>query len=140
MLAVVDTNHLSELERDAQLPLRFEERRQAAGFEVFTTIITVQEITKGWLALLNRKTAPSQQVLHYRRFQRSYEALRDWDILPFDQDAVLKMAELRPHRLRIGPMDLKIAAICLAHDATLLTRNLQDFTHVPGLRVENWLD
>jgi len=36
--------------------------------------------------------------------------------------------------------DLKIACICLAHDATLLTRNLADFKPVPGLRVENWLD
>ena len=36
--------------------------------------------------------------------------------------------------------DLKIAAICLAHDATLLTRNLVDFEKVPGLRVENGLD
>lgn len=42
--------------------------------------------------------------------------------------------------MRIGTMDLKIAAICLAHDATLLTRNLVDFEKVPGLRVENWLD
>ena len=32
------------------------------------------------------------------------------------------------------------ASICLAHDATLLTRNLVDFEKVSGLRVENWLD
>lgn len=31
--------------------------------------------------------------------------------------------------------DLKIASIALAHDATLLTRNLHDFTKVPGLRI-----
>lgn len=37
-------------------------------------------------------------------------------------------------------MDLKIAAICIAHDAMLLSRNLVDFEKVPGLRVENWLD
>ena len=37
-------------------------------------------------------------------------------------------------------MDPKIAAICLAHDALLLTRNLADFARVAGLRVENWLD
>ena len=36
-------------------------------------------------------------------------------------------------------IDLKIAAICLVHDALLLTRNLVDFEKVPGLRVENWL-
>ena len=37
-------------------------------------------------------------------------------------------------------MDLKIAAICIAHDPLLLTRNLVDFEKVPGLQVENWLD
>jgi len=37
-------------------------------------------------------------------------------------------------------MDLRIAGITLAHDATLLTRNSVDFEQVPGLRVENWLD
>jgi len=37
-------------------------------------------------------------------------------------------------------MDLKIAAICIAHDATLLTRNVRDFEAIPGLRVENWVD
>jgi len=35
-------------------------------------------------------------------------------------------------------MDLKIAAIVLARNATLLTRNLADFRKVPGLKVENW--
>ena len=37
-------------------------------------------------------------------------------------------------------MDLKIAAIALAHDALLLSANLRDFQAVPDLRVENWLD
>jgi tRNA(fMet)-specific endonuclease VapC len=35
-------------------------------------------------------------------------------------------------------MDLKIAAIALANDVTLLTRNLSDFGKVPDLRTEDW--
>lgn len=34
-------------------------------------------------------------------------------------------------------MDLKIAAIALANDATVLTRNMKDFSRVPGLRIED---
>jgi tRNA(fMet)-specific endonuclease VapC len=41
-------------------------------------------------------------------------------------------------RLRLGTMDLKIAAIARANDATLLTRNTTDFQKVPGLRFEDW--
>jgi tRNA(fMet)-specific endonuclease VapC len=38
----------------------------------------------------------------------------------------------------VGTKDLQISAIVLAHDATLLSRNLVDFRKVPGLRVEDW--
>ncbi len=33
-------------------------------------------------------------------------------------------------------MDLKIAAIVLTHDATLLSKNLSDFGKVPGLKLK----
>ncbi|WP_395092089.1 hypothetical protein [Armatimonas sp.] len=35
-------------------------------------------------------------------------------------------------------MDLKIASIALSNQATLLTRNLRDYSKVPGLRCEDW--
>jgi tRNA(fMet)-specific endonuclease VapC len=35
-------------------------------------------------------------------------------------------------------MDLKIAAIVLAHDATLLSKNFSDYRKVPGLKVADW--
>ena len=41
-------------------------------------------------------------------------------------------------RIRIGTMDLKIAASCLCEDALLLTRNTVDYSKVPGLRFEDW--
>jgi tRNA(fMet)-specific endonuclease VapC len=65
--------------------------------------------------------------------------LRDWEILPFDERAANEFLRLRKHA-RIGTKDLKIASIALVNDALLLSANLREFRHVPGLRVESWLE
>jgi predicted nucleic acid-binding protein len=36
-------------------------------------------------------------------------------------------------------MDLKIAAISIANNATLLSANLRDFDKVASLKVESWI-
>jgi tRNA(fMet)-specific endonuclease VapC len=59
-------------------------------------------------------------------------------LLDFDNPAAAEFQRLSRARLRIGTMDLKIAAIVLAQDATLISRNPDDFRKVPGLRVEDW--
>jgi tRNA(fMet)-specific endonuclease VapC len=63
-----------------------------------------------------------------------------WQIVPFDDGAARASLSLKKQRLRIGTMDLKIAATPLSNDALLLTANRKDFGLVPGLRFENWLD
>ena len=50
-----------------------------------------------------------------------------WSILPLDDESAATFVRLRAQGIRIGTQDLKIAAITLAHDATLLTRNTGDF-------------
>jgi predicted nucleic acid-binding protein len=44
-----------------------------------------------------------------------------------DEQAASKHQGWRAQRIRIGTMDLKIAAIALAHDALPLSANLRDF-------------
>ncbi len=46
--------------------------------------------------------------------------------------------EIRAKKVRVGTMDLRIAAIATANDFTLLTRNSIDFERIPGLKIENW--
>jgi tRNA(fMet)-specific endonuclease VapC len=70
--------------------------------------------------------------------------LLDWlPSLPFAGDATRHFGQVRAHLAAagqpIGPYDLQIAAIALAHDLTVVTRNLREFERVPALRVENWL-
>ena len=80
------------------------------------------------------------QIVSYTRLQRLFEFIAEWELLPWDEAAVSVMLDLRQSKIRVGTMDLKIASIALARDATLLTRNSRDFNQVPNLRIENWLD
>jgi tRNA(fMet)-specific endonuclease VapC len=63
---------------------------------------------------------------------------RQIPVLDFDREAADVYQQLRRSRIRIGTMDLKIAAIVIALDATLLTRNRRDFEKVPGLKYADW--
>jgi tRNA(fMet)-specific endonuclease VapC len=65
-----------------------------------------------------------------------------FDSLPFDTDAARIYARIRHHLatlgLPIGPYDLQIAAIALAHNLILVTHNTTEFSRVPGLTQEDW--
>lgn len=62
--------------------------------------------------------------------------------LPFDDAAAEAYAAIRSDLSRrgrvIGPNDLLIAAISLAHGMTLVTHNVAEFGRVPGLMLEDW--
>jgi tRNA(fMet)-specific endonuclease VapC len=65
-----------------------------------------------------------------------------FESLPFDDAAAEAYGRLRAELARrgtpIGPNDLMIAAIALAHDLTLVTHNTAEFSRVPGLRLDDW--
>jgi tRNA(fMet)-specific endonuclease VapC len=62
--------------------------------------------------------------------------------LPFDDAAAGHYANVRRHLeslgAPIGPYDLQVAAIALAHGCTLVTHNTQEFGRIPGLLLEDW--
>ena len=72
------------------------------------------------------------------------EVVKRLTILPFDIEAARHYARIRARLESEGrPLDdadLRIAAIALAHNLTLVTGNVRHFARVPGLRVENWLE
>lgn len=141
MFVVLDTNHFSELVHDTTLGARLKRRFTERKAEVFTTIVTAQEVSEGWTAFIRKQKAGSDKQVHgYRQFQHSLDMLMELSMLAFDETAAAIFRTLRKTVPRTGSQDLKIAAIALAHDATVLTRNLVDFEQVLGLRAENWLD
>jgi tRNA(fMet)-specific endonuclease VapC len=66
------------------------------------------------------------------------EFFKSVELLDFDQVASDRYAELRGRKIRIGTKDLRIAAVVVAAQGILVTRNRRDFERVPGLRIEDW--
>ena len=48
--------------------------------------------------------------------------------------------ELEKQGLRIGDMDMFIAATALEENLILVTGNIKHFERVPGLKIENWME
>lgn len=80
-----------------------------------------------------------------RRSTRNVEAiLGSIEVLPLEEPADHAYAALRASLEKrgvvIGPNDMLIAAQALSLDHTVVTANNREFSRVPRLRVENWLE
>ena len=65
-----------------------------------------------------------------------------FDSLPFDDESArhygIVRAQLRREGRPIGGNDLMIASIAIANSHTLVTRNVNEFSRVNGLELEQW--
>ena len=106
--------------------------------DVVTSIISFHEQVMGAHAYLNRPKTTASLVNGYQRLERLHKWFTQLIILPFDDPAALVYDNLRAANLRIGTMDLRIAARALSCDLTVVSNNLADFGRIPGLRLEDW--
>jgi tRNA(fMet)-specific endonuclease VapC len=79
-----------------------------------------------------------ESVEGYRRLRNHLDNYRQIPVLDFDERAADVFQTFRSTRIKAGTMDLKIAAIVVARNGKLLSRNLRDFAQVPNLVVEDW--
>ena len=128
---LLDTNTLSDLIRNPQGPVA--QRISSAGEStVCTSIIVAAELRFG-----AKKSGSSKLA------ERVNLILSALSILPLEVPADRHYGEVRHQLARqgkpIGPNDLLIVAQALALDLTVVTANVQEFSRVPSLGVENWL-
>lgn len=109
-----------------------------ADEDFYVSIVSFHEQVLGWDAYIAKAKNSAGMVRAYGRFQQILTDFSTAQVLAFDQQAADQFDGLRAQRLRIGTMDLRIAAIALANGYTLLTRNHVDFARVPNLTVEDW--
>ncbi|MCX5494969.1 type II toxin-antitoxin system VapC family toxin [Kaistia dalseonensis] len=139
-MIILDTNVLSELMKPADAAS--EAVLDWFGFltvaEAFTTSITLAETLSG-IELMpggrrkNEKKAAAERVV----------ALFAGRVFPFDEQAATYYAPLLSERRRAGrsiaPFDMQIAAIALACDMGVATRNVRDFEDCGVAVVDPWV-
>lgn len=136
---IFDTDHLSFLQRNGTEGKNILRRLTALDNpEVAVTVITYEEQLRGWLSVIARAKALDDQINAYKGLQTLAYGFCNVNILPFNQDAANTYGYLRKQYPRLGSMDLKIAAIVLAHNGILLTRNFSDFRQIENLKLEDW--
>jgi len=124
-----DTNAISAYMRGDNAPLVAKMQEHFGELSLSVIVLAEREfgVTKGTSAHARLKLAELAQVLPVEPFTRDdsthYAAIRH---------------DLESRGLGIGPMDTLIAAQALRLGATLVTRNVGEFSRVTGLRVENW--
>jgi len=93
---------------------------------------------QGRLAQVNAVRKTDELIPAYRLLHQAVTFFQTIRIIDFDGQAATVFDKLRQHKVRIGTLDLRIASVALAVEATLVTRNRRDFEKVPGLSIEDW--
>jgi tRNA(fMet)-specific endonuclease VapC len=138
MYYILDTDHFSLLQRGNQ---NIVQRIITNPNNIAITIITAEELIRGRFQLIREYS--NQKQAHklasaYDKLSETLDDLKPLNILKYDQQADDIYWELRQEKILIGTQDLRIAAIVLAHNSILVTRNYRDFQQVPNLLLENW--
>ena len=131
-MLMLDTNTISYYFRgDPQVVPRLQAVPPA---EIGVPAIVEYELRFGLLRLPPQAAAPRLEALA--------QLLRPMQVLPFDSACAAHAASIRvaleATGTPIGPHDTLIAATALRHQATLVTRNVREFSRVPGLQCLNW--
>jgi tRNA(fMet)-specific endonuclease VapC len=136
MKYILDTDHISLFQRGhaqviKKLSLVDMSRRAV-------TIVTLAEQVQGRLAVIRRAQTEGETARSFENLQNTIYFYQAVQVLPYDDAAVAVFEKLREQKIRIGTQDMRIAAIALSHQATLVTRNVRDFSRVPDLFIEDW--
>ena len=142
-LYILDTDHVSMwLENHPIVRLNVTQQVTQPEIDLAITIVTVQELFNGWIGRLNDPSQSLHQVKLYGKLSKVVVFLQEINVLDFDEAAdqvfrhlLTNHPPLRKTRLQ---KDMRIAAIAIAHNATVVTRNQRDFSQVSNLPILDW--
>lgn len=126
-MIILDTNIISELmkQNPSVVVLRWASE-QALG-QLYISTVTIAEITYG----INVLPKGERQRFLDRSFNKIVQEVFRYKVFSFDESAAYFYGQIMGHRKKLGkPMsvlDGQIAAIARANEASVATRNIQDF-------------
>ena len=107
---VLDTNHFRELGYQSLLGQKLQSRLNECAEDVFITVVSVTESVKGRLAQVSAARRLEDEINAYRQVSLVVRHLAAFTHLPWDAEAAARFKAFRQQGIRIGTMDLKIAA------------------------------
>lgn len=138
-MIVADTNIVSEFMKDAPESNVSAWAQGLAPEDLTISLVTVEEIDRG----LGRLPQGRRRKDLERRWATLLNAFSD-TIATYDLPAARATARIVVDGMNAGRTmslaDAQIAGICIAHEATLATRNVKDFAGVSDLIVINPFD
>ncbi|MGH2416123.1 MAG: type II toxin-antitoxin system VapC family toxin [Microcystaceae cyanobacterium] len=140
MKYLLDTDHISFLQRRSgsefsRLTVRIAQHPIA---DFVLSAVSFHEQVLGAHSFISRARTNTDIIRGYALLLEILRGFATARVLPFDAEAVAVFDELRGQRIRVSTMDLRIAASALSRNLVLLTRNVSDFSKVPGLVTEDW--
>ena len=140
MTHLLDTDHLTILQTHTgpdYAMLMVNMSHHPVG-EVGASVVSLHEQALGANAAINGAKLRAALLRGYFHMFNVIESYRSLPLAPFDAAAAAEFDNLKAAKIRVGTMDLRIAAIALANNLVLVTRNTRDFNQVPGLMIEDW--
>jgi hypothetical protein len=135
---VLDTNVISELTRQAPAPRVISWLDALTASEVATTAITAAELLYGVARMPDGRRKTELAAAVHGLLSDDFKGR----VLSFDEPAAQRYADIVTGRERlgrpIGMADAQVAAICRTADATLATRNTDDFQETGIELINPW--
>jgi predicted nucleic acid-binding protein len=87
-MLVLDTDHTIEYQKGTSQESKLLTSRLRVATEPYaTSIVTVEESIRGWLADIKRNKAPHAQVAAYARFRQVFIYFATWEVLLWNEAA-----------------------------------------------------
>lgn len=107
-------------------------------YRVGITQFGVSEFSMAELLVGAYKTGREREFHNIRQVEKLFP------VIPLSNDIIHRYAQLRAilekQGMKLGNMDLFIAATALVNDYTLVTHNTRHLSRIPGLQLEDWLE